>query len=87
MAEIGRLIRSIFSIPKGDDSCDLVVAVEGVKHVTILVYFKARANGISRQTGYGVCVREREERSQDDSKVFILSNLKDGIAIPELERL
>lgn len=36
-----------------------VVAMEGVMHVTIWVYYKARANGISHKTGYGVCVRER----------------------------
>lgn len=61
-----------------------VVAMEEVKHVTIWVYFEGRANGISCQIGME-CVGE--ERGQGDPKVFILSNWKDGLAIPELGKL
>lgn len=61
-----------------------VVAMEEVKHVTFWVYFEGRANGISCQIGMEYV---GEERRQGDSKVFILSNWKDGLAIPELGKL
>lgn len=57
MTEVGDSLEAFSVFLEVMITVNLVVAVEGVTHVTIWVYFKARANRISLQTGYGV--RER----------------------------